>query len=402
MSIALDPRQILDELRPPREAVRRRLIAVRRRLRQHLAMEGLAWTAAAVGLSFVGTLSIDWMLRLGLPSRIVILIPLVAAILLIAYRRLFRPLRWPLTLPDIALLLDRVHPGVSQGAAAVIELPDLIGERIQASPGMVRAAVLEQARVLEQVDWAGCFDEQRKARFDGLLSLAVLLPTLLVTAFPQTGKLWVSRWLLGSEVRWPQRNYLAPIGIEPGQPLLVPRGEAISVQVEAQPAFVRETRSWRLPGRNDSWLASNDEPPQGKVPEQVVATWKGVDGAAKQGNFTRIGESRFRCELPPVLEPLSLHFRGGDDWLGPIEVRPLDRPTIESLTLTAKSPGESETQTFDAAQSQLLFLLRTELTLRIVARRPLADATLAVQAGAAPKLERIDDRTYSARWTMRQ
>ena len=118
--------------------------------------------------------------------------------------------------------------------------------------------------------------------------------------------------------------------------------------------------------------------------------------------MTQQSNARFRYELPPVDEPVSFSLTGGDDWLGPITVEPLNRPAIADLQLTSQAPGRSETvaHSFASQDSQLLFLPGTQLQLSLASDMPLASAALVPNAGAAPDFERQDDRHFVARWTM--
>src|SRR5438046_1701464 len=114
MSVALEPESILDSLRPKRAAVYRRLADVRRQIRTGLALAGVVRTWAAIFLFLAASLAADWLLRLGLPVRLSFLVLAAAAIGVIAFRSLIRPLALELADLDVAALLDQRHPGVGQ------------------------------------------------------------------------------------------------------------------------------------------------------------------------------------------------------------------------------------------------------------------------------------------------
>jgi hypothetical protein len=241
---------------------------------------------------------------------------------------------------------------------------------------MVRAAVLEHAQALERTSFVSVLDSARRFRFAGLLVGAVVLPTLFSLSSPATAALWAKRWLLGSNERWPQKTYLTIAGLDDDR-IRAPRGEPLVVQVLAKPGS--------------------------QVPDQISLRYRSESGSAKQGNFTRFGDNDFRYEIPPVQEPLHLTITGGDDWLGPIVVEPIDRPTIEKLTVRVLHdpvrPG-GEIRAFNGTDAQLLFLRTTELELEVTSRVPLQSASLTARTGMAPPLQRIDARSYVARWTM--
>ncbi|MBI3468019.1 MAG: hypothetical protein HY000_33850 [Planctomycetes bacterium] len=255
----------------------------------------------------------------------------------------------------------------------MLQLPRLLERPGQASPSMVRAAVLEQASALEQTDLASVLDARRQLGFVILLAAELLLPAAFCLLFPSTAGLWAQRWLFGSNVRWPQAIYLAVVGLD-GDRMLAPRGEPLVLQLVAKP----ESRN---------------------VPDQVGLRYWPQGGASKRASFVKFGDNDFRYELRPVQEPLEFSVVGGDDWLGPIRVEPIDRPSIEDITLVARDP-RGQTRTFHGGDSQLLFLPSTGLELQVTSRVPLQDASLAAKTGTAPAFERLDARTYTSRWTM--
>ena len=171
MSLALDTRGIVEALRPRRDAVRRRLAAVRRRVRARLLLAGLAWTWGALFLFAMSSLAADWLLRLSLPLRLSLAGAAGVVLCGVVWRRLISPLAVRLNDLDLAALLDRRCPGVGQRVASVLQLPALIEGRVWASPGMVQAAVLEQAQALESTDLGSAFN--RRAHRQMLLFIVV-------------------------------------------------------------------------------------------------------------------------------------------------------------------------------------------------------------------------------------
>jgi len=154
-------------------------------------------------------------------------------------------------------------------------------------------------------------------------------------------------------------------------------------------------------GRGERLVISGPKP-RPEVPDRVRIRYRPAAGPAKTGTLTRFGTSDFRFELPPIEETTEVSITGGDDWIGPIWALPIDRPTLESLTLTARQPGRSETETYQVTDTQQLFLAKTELELRLTSRVPLETALLDAKTGTAPSLERVDAQTYAAGWVMRE
>ncbi|HEV7224946.1 MAG TPA: hypothetical protein VGN42_19740 [Pirellulales bacterium] len=404
MSLVLEPRAIVETLRPRREAIRRRLSRVRRRLRARLALSGLTWTWTTLFALAAASLAGDWLLRFSLPLRQLLLGAAVVGLAATVYRRLLKPLAIKFDDLDLAAILDRRCRGFGQRVAAVIELPRLLEGDVSASPSMVHAAVLEHAAALDATDLSAAFDRRGPRRMFALLAATGLAAAAFACLAPDAAGLWARRWFKGSFERWPQRNYLAIAGLADRDTLLVPRGESLLVQLDAQPAFSGAERAWTLDGRGETLTIATAERPAGEIPEKVGIQYRAAGGGSKQGNFTNFQGGRFRYELPPIAEPVEFHVTGGDDWFGPIQVKPIDRPKIDQLSIAARAPRSDRSETFAhaGADAPLVFLVDTELELQFSSSVPLASAELSSQAGAVPKLERVDDSHYVARWKMQE
>ena len=202
-------------------------------------LAGLTWLWTALVLLAASSLAADWLLRFSLPVRQIILALGVAALAAIAYRKLLAPLAVRLDDLDLAAILDRRCRGYGQRVAAVLELPRLLEAGIGASPSMIRAAVLEHAETLEATDVSAAFDRRGPWRMAALIAATGIAAAAFVYLHPETAGLWARCRLQGSTERWPQRNYLAVIGLKDGQALLVPRGESLLVNVESQSSVCR-------------------------------------------------------------------------------------------------------------------------------------------------------------------
>lgn len=404
MSLALHPHSVLDILRPRRDAVRRRMAGVRRRVRRRLLLSGVTRTWGVVFAFCALSLAADWYFRLSLPVRIGLLVLGLAGLFYVAWRRLIRPAFLRLDDLDLAVIVDRRCPGVGQKVASVLQLPALLEKEILASPSMVHAAVLEHATELERTDLTTAFDRRGQLRLAMLLFATLAIMGGFVALFPQTAGLWARRWLAGSNERWPQRTYLTVPALGSDDRLRVPRGEGVVLEVDSQPEFMGSLGDWRLSGRGDILYVTSADRPMGEIPEKVGIRYQAADGPARWGNFTFFSDGRFRYELPQVAEPIKVTINGGDDWFGPFRVEPIDRPAVESLMIVARRPGggPAETHTHEGSESQLLFLPDTELELELAATVPVVDARLTAKSGSPPVLERVDERRYRATWRMHE
>jgi len=372
-------------------------------MRAHLFWEGLAWTVAACVAFIAASLAIDRAIRPELPSRLVLLFLGVVGVTTVAWRLLIRPLGLKLDDLDLAELLDRRRPGVGQRLTNVLQLPELLElGKIDGSPAMIEAAVADDAAALEKIDLRATLNSPRRRKLEGLLIAAAVLVAAFCLLFPSVASLWSKRWLAGSAVRWPQHTYLNVLGLDSSGRLLVPRGESAIVEVNAQAEFVEGDDGWRVPGRSEFELISGSTKPQSEIPDSVSIEYR-LAGGRKQGTFTRFEAGHFRYELPTVTEHGWFSLTGGDDWLGPIEIVPVDRPAIKDLTITARIPGRAEPEIHRAGreETQLQFLPTTVLKLSLESDQPLASARIVTSGEDVPALEQIDGSHYRAEMEMK-
>ena len=404
MATLLEPNVFPDDLRRAQRGVLRRLDQVRRRLRSHLLVEGVFWIVTAVMVAVAISLVLDYFLRLNLSTRLVLLAIAVVAILAVALRRLWQPLRLPLDHLDLAEILNRRSPGVGQQISNVLQLPELLESERYASPSMVHAAVIECAGALDRVDLTATFNSERRRKLLAATCGWIVLAVGFSVLWPAATELWARRWLAGSTQRWPQSTYLNVVGLGDETKLLVPRGEMSLLQISAQPTFVETAGGWQLTGRGEPLIVSSDVPSESRPPDAVHIFYTLADGSKKRGNAAQFDEANFRYELPPLAEPVEVNITGGDDWLGPITIEPVDRPSVSSIEILAQRPGASEPQRQKVGEgsSQLLFLTETQLELRLVANQPLRSAEVLEKGLPLAGWQRVDEQTYVLRWTMKE
>lgn len=388
-----------------RRSVQLRLAGVRRRMRTQLIIEGIAWALACAVFLAAFSMILDRFVRPELTIRIVLLAVAIIGLASIAVRRLYQPISLKLDDLDLAELLERRQRGIGQRLTNVLLLPQLQAIDPSASPAMIQAAVRDDFSALQQVDLQASFDDKRRRNLWLLIALLMVPATLFCVANPATASLWARRWFAGAEVRWPQRTYLCVIGLGDATVLQVPRGEAFLLQVDSQPEFTPLEGYWKLTGRGEPLLVEGRERPTSVNPDSVALKLKLADGTQRLGTFTNYSAGQFRYELPPLFDVAEATVTGGDDWFGPLRIEPIDRPAVQSLTITARTPGRSEPEVYrgDEAERQLLFLPGTQLELEIHSNQPLSNAT-AVISGTDQKhpLQKQAEQSYKLSWDLKE
>ena len=158
-----------------------------------------------------------------------------------------------------------------------------------------------------------------------------------------------------------------------------------------------------MPGRGEPF-AIRKKPESPVVPPTVRLRERTAEGAVRDAVMAAVGPGVFRHELPPSSGSSTFELVGGDDWLGPIRVERVERPTLQAARLRVRDPGaaKGESRAVDDTGQSLIFLPDTEIELTLVGTEPIARTRLEVHPGASPALDRVDPRTFAARWTLRE
>jgi hypothetical protein len=398
----------LEILRGGQHALQAQLARLRRRLRLQLTLEFAADAAVVLTVTAALLVFLDWWFRFGLPVRLVLLILSLVGVAAFLGVRAVR--RWRSSRLDglsLAVTLDRYRPGVGQQVADVLQLPDLLDEpRASASPAMVRLAVHRACAALGESDWRSLWNRKRTAVHAGSLLLGLLVPTAFAIAVPQVARLSLARWLLGSSERWPQRTYLTVMGLDARGRLLAPRDERYLMEVRTDLTGL-ESRGdrWILQGRGEP-LTLRRKPERPGKPETVTVTVRErtAEGTTRAGTMVEAGPVLYRYEFPPAPASSTFELAGGDDWLGPLTVERVDRPSLAETRLRVKEPGAAYEgfRSIDDPRQHLLFLPDTQVELTLVGNEKLADIEMKVHPGSPPELNRLDERSFAAHWTLRE
>ncbi len=386
--------------------LRARLARSRRSLRLQMALEAALDAVAGAVVAGAVLVALDAWLRLGLSTRQILLaVSLIGLVTALAIRTVPRLRAARLDDLALAMTLDRFRPGTGQEVADVLQLPGQLDEpRSTASPALVRLAVRRASESLAEADWRAHWNRGRTATRALALLASVLVPVAFAAIAPASARLSLARWLLGSSERWPQKTYLSVTGLGDRDRLLAPRDEPFAVEVRADlPTVEPRGPGWVVPGRGER-LAIRDRPDPPTLPGSVRLRERTAEGAVRDAVMTAVGPGRFRHELPPSSASSTFELVGGDDWLGPIRVDRVDRPSLEAIKLRVRDPGAADGgfRAVEDAGRHLIFLPDTEVELTLVGTEPIARTRVDVHPGAPPGLARVDPRTFSGRWTLRE
>ena len=333
----------VERLHEEQRAIRAVLVQLRRRLRFELLLELAADAAVVLSATAAILVFLDWWFRFGVPVRSILLVLSIAGVLGFLVVRASR--RYEASRLDeltLAMTLDRHRPGTGQQIADVLQLPDLLENTdasTAASPAMVRLAVQRASAALAGSDWRTLWNRRRTALAVTAVVAGLLVPLAFAVAAPRAARLSVARWLFGSLQRWPQKTYLTVMGLTPSGSLLVPRDERFPVEVRADlPLIEPKGKEWLVGGRGErTVLWSRPEHPT--IPPSVLIKERTDDRKVRNGIMNETGPAKFTFELPPSAHSSRIDFVGGDDWLGPLPVERVDRPSLAATKLRVREPG---------------------------------------------------------------
>ena len=396
----------LASLPDEQRALRDELAKLRGRLGLQLELEMAVDAVTLLVTAGAVLVLLDWWLRLGLSSRFVLLAIVAAAVLAVVIARAIRNARAS-RLDDLslAMILDQHRPGTGQKIADVLQLPGLLDNKeATASPAMVRLAVRRATEALAESDWRSLWNAKRTAARAAALAVGLLVPLAFALLAPHAARLSFDRWLLGSAERWPQANYLSVMGLGPDGRLMIPRDERFLLEVRSDlPLVEPKGGKWVVGGRGLEKLVLGREPGKPGPPPTVTLRERTADGKVRDSVLTATGPGRFRHEFPPTSASSTFELSGGDDWLGPVPVDRVDRPSLAGIKLRVKEPGAADEGFRDVEdpRQHLLFFPDTELDLTLVGSEPLSQTKLDVHPGTPPGLDRLDDKTFEAKWALK-
>ena len=201
---------------------------------------------------------------------------------------------------------------------------------------------------------------------------------------PGAARLSLARWLRGSNERWPQGTYLSVNGVGDGNRLLAPRDEPFTLEVRADLPDLRPLGDrWLVPGRGEPFEIRK-RPESAVIPPSVRLRERTAEGTVLDAVMTSVGPGVFRHELPPSSGSSTFELVGGDDWLGPIRVERVDRPTLQAAKLRVRDPGaaQGEFRAVEDSGQSLIFLPDTEVELTLVGSEPIDRTRLDVHPAA--------------------
>ncbi|MEE8169290.1 MAG: hypothetical protein V3T70_01970 [Phycisphaerae bacterium] len=360
------------------------LDALRRRVRRHVFVQGLAATAAAgFGLTVV-LFAADFLLVLQRVPRAAGLLLLLGVLGSRAWRRLVRPLRAPLDPMRLAATLERLTPALQDRLISAVQFASARG-RPPGVPAPDESAPMMQAvmeRAMQDAESIGRVSLVKpRPTHRALAALVVILAlSAAATAWrPELIDVFVSRNFLMAGVPWPSRYRLVLAGDENGL-LRRPRGDELTLTVNVQ----------------------------GKTPPAMRMAYETDRGRRGEHAMSRVGTDRFRCDFGPLNDSMRIRFiasRWGADvptqWY---RIEAVDRPRVASAAVKVTPPLYTRRDPYQLARGQTGGDIASGSSIRIEAHmnKPVRSARLRGEDRDLGPAESQGERRWTADVTPRR
>lgn len=339
-----------------RTAVLARLRSLGWRLRLYVLLDGLAMVSVAVLVSVVITLVIDRSLRLEWDMRFAQLASLLLALAIVIWWVVVRPLRVPVRVEHLAVLIERRFPQLASRLISAVEFVESHKSGATAgrsSPVLVEAVVREAAEQAGGLTFRDVLEHRRACRRAGIVSGCVLVLLVMSLTARETMGLWLRRNVLLEEVPWPQRNQLVVEGLTEGR-IIVPRGEDVTLSAVVAEGY--------------------------RPPRQVFIVYEGDSGRRGREQMPAVSQQavRFTHTFEQMDESLRCRVVGGDAETEWFRIEVVDRPRIDEAVLEIVPPAYTQIPAFElrAGQTVAEVLKGSEVRFRIRTNKPVVQAAL--------------------------
>ncbi|MCO5171422.1 MAG: hypothetical protein M9894_34400 [Planctomycetes bacterium] len=362
--------------------IRQKLSSARARLRTVDLALGVARAVLAASVALIVLFMLDTALEppLGVLRAFALFVALLAAAAVTVF--LSKPIRRPLSDDDVALLVEREHPGLRDSLVSTVQLArQLEAPDVYTSKALIRSTIDRTAREVEGVDFGRVVRTgpliplwMLIAAFIGLGALLMSNPT--VAAYAET---FYRRVVLGDWLASYPKLVKLQVLLE-GQDVAVAKGDDLTVDVRVlEGAHLVEKLTVRTRFAD------------ARLEEREVRSADGLVFKKSYQNITEGFSFWFEDEKNDVVTP-------------PYAVRVVQRPRVEGYEFFLRYPEYTGKPAEAVTQPDLQVPTGTEVTYVVVANKPLEEAGLRLEyerarrarTDAAPEAEEGPKPTFLA------
>ena len=228
---------------------------LRRQIRTHILLKGMAVFCVTVAVGFWVSFVVDWIWEPPLEVRVALLIGLIPLSLWIVWQFSLNRLCVPLSDSSMALLLERRYPMLQERLLTVIQLDGLADESDTFDPRLLSHVGNELEPLFPLANPQKVLSTRPLVR--AFSAVLFLLLTILTFCLLQSAEVevWAARNLAFQDVRWPRATRIQVDGFIAGDDGVrmkkVARGGQVNVRVRAD-------LEYELPQRVEIHFASDD------------------------------------------------------------------------------------------------------------------------------------------------
>lgn len=373
MSASLAPQK------PIPASVIERLSALRRQIVTWFIVDGLGRLLLLALILAAADLGLDWLFRMDVYQRGIMLVLMIAALVATFYWRLVRPFAQMPTDDALVLSVENRHKNLGQILISAVQFSrEGDYESRGVSQSLVQATIDSGVEAAGKVDFGAVLDVAR-FRLNALLLFVAMVLVAAVgigVAAETTGPLaiWFNRNILLGDRVWPQRTYLEVQNVKNGK-IRLPRGENWTQVV----------------------IATEDSQ---EIPESVFIDFRPARGRPSQKMKKTSVDNTFEIVFNNVIEEFQFRARGGDSYTPWISVELVEQPAVKELSLLVTPPkyAGGSPELLPTGKGPYSVLKGSSITLSGEANKNLSAAELIIESRAqppevAPPTFKLDEQT---------
>jgi len=372
------------------EQLKKRIGAIRRRVRLVVWLYGLSWVITVLFLATLCIGTLDWWIHFDDGGvRLIFGLSTLAAAGWVGFRFLIHPLKHRLSDVDIALRIEDRYPGFQDSLASTVEFSAANADPRIGSPELQQQVIAETMERIDEVDIADVV-QTKPIRDIVTAAIAVcVLVAFVVGVNRSQAAIAVNRLLFPfSDLEWPRSTRLQLLDeklrvleFDPTDPLRIARGDTLELYVE------------NAAGSLPKLLSMQYRFADGNV---VTETIQRASLRDDQGQARDVGKS----SLLVVKGPTAFRAVGGDDDSMPwYPLRVVPPPVLENIRVTLTEPtyARGETTRLPKGIGHVEGLVGSQVKIKAVANKALRFSKLRIRNTKSLALElSADGRNFEA------
>ena len=336
------------------ESIERPLLALDRQVRDAVFTRGISRLALVLAVGLIACLAGDWLLCLNSYMRGGLLAAWGLAVAVIAWFQVLRPMFRPLSLAELAAIVENQHPELKERLTSLVEF-----RTAGAAPGasrLMRELMAKQTiKAVERLDLSESIPTNRSPRmaFAAVVACFLLFTPFLIDSHGY-GLLWARFFAPWGNFNWGSLE------------LLVPDGDQVAAKGSDVPIRIK--------------VSSRAKSATGLDQTVVWLHWTDTTGVKDSRRLEWDADSsRFTTTLPHLFHSVEFHAATRGALSRTHKVHVADPPSITRLHLDVSPPAYTglPALSLDGAQGEVRTAERSRIAMKFEFNEPVSSASLA-------------------------